>query len=299
MPESKKKSNQTYTGRRSVQGQVPDKYSATAIGQRIRYFRDKKGMEQKEIAYHLGIVSNTICNWENGRGRPDIALLPKLCSILEISMDELFDMPAPCVQVEEADNTDKAINDSIDALLLEKYHYLSEGHRSVIDAMLDKLAEIEDKELYDNIIEQTEFSKQLAAGFDAGVEFDDKGEPIYLYKDKVDGRADCVFTVSGDSMAPLYHSGDRVLVQRFPNCQELEPGDIGAFIADNETYIKEYRKDGLHSLNKKYKTMKFSDDDKVFIIGRVVGILSPEAVVSYEDSVRYERVKQRIEEQEN
>ena len=282
MAESKKKSNQTYTGRRSVQGQVPDKYSATAIGQRIRYFRDKKGMEQKEIASHLGIVSNTICNWENGRGRPDIALLPKLCSILEISMDELFDMPAPCVQVEDDDNSDKAINDSIDALLLEKYHYLSDGHRSVIDAMLDKLGEIEDKELYDNIIEQTEFSKQLAAGFDAGVEFDDKGEPIYLYKDKVDGRADCIFTVSGDSMAPVYHSGDRVLVQRFPNCQELKPGDIGAFIVGNETYIKEYQKDGLHSFNEDYDTMHFNSDEHVILIGKVMGIVEEKDLASDE-----------------
>ncbi|MBR3268137.1 MAG: S24 family peptidase, partial [Oscillospiraceae bacterium] len=42
-------------------------------------------------------------------------------------------------------------------------------------------------------------------------------------------------------MEPEFHNGDKVLVQRFPNFPQLEPGDIGAFITGNETYIKEYQ----------------------------------------------------------
>ena len=64
-----------------------------------------------------------------------------------------------------------------------------------------------------------------------------------------------------------------VLVRSFPDCGDIQPGEVGAFIIGNEAYIKEYQKDGLHSFNSAYKTMKFTDEDKVFFIGKVVGTL--------------------------
>ena len=77
-------------------------------------------------------------------------------------------------------------------------------------------------------------------------------------------------------MEPQYHDGDLVLVQRYPGCPALQYGETGAFIIGNSTYIKVYEKDGLHSLNKRYKTMTFSEDDSVYLIGRVLGILDPD-----------------------
>ena len=266
------------------------------VCQRIRYFREKKHMEQKALAAELGIISNAVSNWENGRSRPDIASLPKICQILGVTMDELFDLPAapqPTITV-----TSKTPVVTGDDELLGKYHRLNKGHRSVVDSLLDKLGDVEDEELYNSICEETRFSKQLAAGYDPGEEFDDKGQPILLYKEKIDPRMDCIFPVSGDSMEPEFHDGDLVMVQRMKNGSDLDPGEIGAFIVGNETYIKQYRKAGLRSLNPKYKMMRFSEDEQVFVIGRVLGVLDPEAVVSYEESIRYEKVKARLENEE-
>ena len=95
------------------------------------------------------------------------------------------------------------------------------------------------------------------------------------------------------SMEPEFHNGDKVLVQRYPNCPAMEPGDVGAFITGNETYIKEYQRDGLHSYNKKYKTMKFTDEEDVYLIGKVIKKLSPRDIVSFEDAMRYQRVMTR------
>lgn len=80
---------QTYTGRRSLKEPAPDadvliantmkaakKKEISIIGQRIKFFREKLGMEQKTLAEKLGIIGNAISNWERGRSRPDIALLP-------------------------------------------------------------------------------------------------------------------------------------------------------------------------------------------------------------------------------
>lgn len=96
-------------------------------------------------------------------------------------------------------------------------------------------------------------------------------------------------------MEPDFHNGDLVMVQRLSDRSDLYYGEIGAFSVRNETYIKQYSKRGLISLNKKYKLMRFTEDESVYLIGRVLGVLDPNAIVSYEDMQRYERVKKRLE----
>ena len=88
-------------------------------------------------------------------------------------------------------------------------------------------------------------------------------------------------------MEPEYHDGDLVLVRRIPDAPELKEGEIGAFIVGNETYIKEYREDGLLSLTPKYDVIRFSDEGSVYLIGRVIGVLSPESIATEADVKRY------------
>lgn len=304
---------QTYTGRRSLKEPAPDadvliantmkaakKKEISIIGQRIKFFREKLGMEQKTLAEKLGIIGNAISNWERGRSRPDIALLPKIADALGVTIDELFYRTdphklSPALDTQNNNSSEYKRFSKSSLTLLEQYGQLSVSHQFVVDAVVEKLLEAEDMEIYDQVEEGIEFTKSLAAGFDPGVEFDDKGETIYYYKEKVHPNTDCIFSVSGDSMEPEFHNGDKVMVQRYPNCGNLRPGEIGAFITRNETYIKEYQRDGLHSLNKAYKTMKFTDEDSVYIIGKVLGVLDPDALLSFEDSVRYDTAKKRIE----
>ncbi|MCQ2417791.1 MAG: helix-turn-helix domain-containing protein [Oscillospiraceae bacterium] len=286
--ETKNEHLQKYPGRRSLNnGEVP------VICQKIKLYREQIGLEQKTLAAEIGVISNAVSNWENGRSRPDIALLPKICQALDVSMDELFDMPVKAAEEKPVITAgeSKSAYDSV----LDQYLALSPRDQSVISSMIEKLREIEDNELYDSITEEIKFTKQLAAGYDPGCEFDDMGETIYLYKNKIHPRMDCIFQVSGDSMEPDFHNGDHVMVQRLSQQSELIPGEIGAFIFGNETYIKQYQKSGLRSLNKKYKMIKFTEEDSVFIIGRVLGVLPEDAVVSLENSIRYENAKKRIE----
>ena len=77
-----------------------------------------------------------------------------------------------------------------------------------------------------------------------------------------------------------------VLVKRISDSGELTPGDIGAFMIDNETYIKEYRPDGLHSLNPAYPVMRFSEFEHVYLIGQVIGVLNDEDIACEEDVER-------------
>ena len=43
----------------------------------------------------------------------------------------------------------------------------------------------------------------------------------------------------------------------------------------------------MHSLNKKYKTMKFTQEDKVYLIGRVIGLADQGDIASAYDVDRY------------
>jgi len=46
--------------------------------------------------------------------------------------------------------------------------------------------------------------------------------------------------------------------------------------------------DGLHSYNENYDTMTFGEDENVYLIGRVLGILEPTSIASDKDAERYE-----------
>lgn len=61
------------------------------------------------------------------------------------------------------------------------------------------------------------------------------------------------------------------------------------------TYIKEYRPDGLHSLNPAYPVMHFSEFEHVYLIGQVIGVLNDEDVACEEDVECYRELHPEID----
>lgn len=62
------------------------------IGDRIKYYRKKRGLSQKQLGDLLGISSNRVSNWEQGTHRPDADILALLCKALNVSADDLLDI---------------------------------------------------------------------------------------------------------------------------------------------------------------------------------------------------------------
>ena len=60
------------------------------IGNFIANERKTKKLTQAKLAEKLFVSEKTISKWENGKGIPDTTLLPKLCEIFEISINELL-----------------------------------------------------------------------------------------------------------------------------------------------------------------------------------------------------------------
>jgi len=60
------------------------------LGRNISRYRKEKGMTQEELARKLGLTFQAVSKWENAQTMPDLALLPKLAQILEVSIDRLL-----------------------------------------------------------------------------------------------------------------------------------------------------------------------------------------------------------------
>ena len=246
-------------------GKPVEKPMIPIICERVRYYRERNRMEQKELSKRLGITANSISNWENGRARPDINLIPALCDVLHVTLYDLFGMKDPTVILTENEQS-----------LIDSYRNLSEGHRFAVRELADSLRQVQQAEECPRIRQLPLYEKSLAAGIGDPTEFEDEFTPVFLYADNIDSRADCVFSVSGDSMEPKFHDGDLVIVERIPNASELKKGETGAFIISNEIYIKNLGKDGLESINPNYKPILFNGSDSIYLIGRVLGTLDPE-----------------------
>ena len=248
------------------------------VSRSIKKYREQIGMEQKELARRLGIHKSAVSNWETGFSKPNIEILVPVCNVLGVSLYELFGLDDPMMKYTKQEQQ-----------IFAKYKELNEPHRAAVSTMIDMLGDAELKTVTtDDVPELTVlryFNRQLAAGIGDPTDMDDNGEPIYLYSTELTDKADYVFTVNGESMEPVYNSGDMVLVEK---CTEIEYGQVGAFLIGNEAYIKECREDGLHSYNEKYKTMKFNDDDSVSVIGKVIGVITAEDIASQKDIRAYQ-----------
>lgn len=260
-------------------GKPVEKPVLPVICDRIQHYRNLMGMEQKTLANLIGVTANSISNWENGRSRPDVNLLPGICEALNITLYDIFSLEDPTIKYTARQQ-----------MLVDDFSNLSEGHKHVVENLIDTLSRVEAAENCPDLSILTYFSRRLAAGFGDPTEFEDEGEDVYVYSSPDVRRADCIFTVNGNSMEPEFHSGQDVLVQRIPDGPDLQYGEIGAFIVGNETYIKEYQEDGLHSLNPDYKTMRFDEEECVYLIGRVLGILDKASYANEGDIARYQAV---------
>ena len=60
------------------------------IGNFIATERKAKKITQKKLAEKLYVSEKTVSKWETGNGLPDTSSLPKLCKILNVSINELL-----------------------------------------------------------------------------------------------------------------------------------------------------------------------------------------------------------------
>ena len=60
------------------------------IGKFIKEKRKEQNITQSELAEKLNVTNRSVSKWENGICMPDASIIPELCRLLNISIDDLF-----------------------------------------------------------------------------------------------------------------------------------------------------------------------------------------------------------------
>lgn len=66
------------------------------LGTNIKEYRLKKGYTQEQLAYELGVSSQTVSRWETGITYPDIVMLPIIAELFDTSIDNLMGYAKEC-----------------------------------------------------------------------------------------------------------------------------------------------------------------------------------------------------------
>jgi transcriptional regulator with XRE-family HTH domain len=99
------------------------------FGKRLKTARKEKGLTQKELAALIHVKHNSISDWENDKNKPDISTVELLCGVLEVT-------PSYIMGVKE---TGTPLLTGADAILLKKYHSLSESNKQAVINLIDNL----------------------------------------------------------------------------------------------------------------------------------------------------------------
>ena len=248
------------------------------VGDRIRRFRTQRGLNQPQLAELLGVTKNAVTNWEAGSTRPGFSLIPKLCSALRISADQLFGIPPR--------ETPLSAQDRAHA---EAFRRLNESNRQCVDALISAMLGTQRqamaKELSDRVRHVAAIDLALCAGDGDPLEDAYDTDDCLLRRCSEVDRADALVRVSGRSMEPTFHDGDTILIEL---TDELSPGEIGAFYYNGTGLVKEYRADGLYPHNPDYDPIYPQPDDALRLVGRVLGPVTDDMRLTAEERIALE-----------
>ena len=152
--------------------------------------------------------------------------------------------------------------------LIQKYRDLDDHGKRMVDIVIKEETSRMESERQDDVLQIPLFDLPASAGFGLPLEGDYR-TIIEAPDTPLNRKADFCIRVAGDSMEPDYSDGDIVLVKK----SEVYIGDVGIFVLDGESYIKELGKDVLISRNPKYNDIPLSDYDRIMVAGKVIGKL--------------------------
>lgn len=103
------------------------------IGESIKRFRKLKGMEQKDLAYLLGVSNRTISSWETNRTEPKMEMIDKMCSIFGCRRSDFLH--------DHSQGSDLAILMDDQWQIVELYSRASETDKKMVDSILYKYSD--------------------------------------------------------------------------------------------------------------------------------------------------------------
>ena len=230
------------------------------LGSVIKYARKKKKLTQEQLSKLTGYSQNTISNHENGNRSLDEDNIKTYATALGLTSDDLFEALDIKNSLENKIMIIDKKQTKIDNLL-DMYSQLEESRQTKVYNFAEQQLEEQNSNVVQFPIQNNH--EEVQAYLSAGT-----GILNYYEADKdiVEVPADApehdwIFKIVGDSMKPLFDTGDIVYVVE----------------VDGEAYIKkvyvyeETKTLRLVSLNKDYIDLLFRfEDSDIKFIGRVI-----------------------------
>ena len=234
-----------------------------ALGNVAQYGNVLKEARIRNNLSQGGIADFMVINWEQNKSKPDCSVIPKLCSFLGVTLNELFGVKDEYTQTERT--------------LVSNFRLLKPTTQrvafSLIDSMVTKELAAHDEMLVNTTRIIDEQPGALAAGTAAsGIEIPSvQPTPYFITINDRTKKADAVVRVSGHSMEPEYHPNDMVF---FEYTNSASVGEDVVVCWAGQAFIKRLGDDGtLFSLNPDYPFEYEGDGSDIQILGRVLGVL--------------------------
>lgn len=231
----------------------------------LKQLRNKAGMNQEQLAKRLGLSKSAISMYESGSREPSLEILEAIADIFNVDMNTLTGAKKLSESVNGSDELFPAEKQHI-----KKYRSLDLYGQKAVDNLMD--IELERCSLVvgmPHMISLPMVELKASAGTGQWLGDDEYTTRVDVLDTPEARRANVVIEVSGDSMEPRYHDGDKVLVKLQPT---VEQNEIGIFIVDNCGYIKKLGVNELISVNKEYDNIPLNEYNDVTCVGKVVGI---------------------------
>lgn len=230
----------------------------------INKLKKEKGLTNAQIAKLSGVTLSTLDKITSGiNTNPKLDTLQAICRALGCRLDDFDDMPKK-----------SAPSYSVEALRIAKrFDELDEYGQSAVRGLVNVeyarcTALPEADSSADNCIwlPLSEQAASAGTGVDLGPE---AFEQIQVLDNEKTRRAGFAVGIQGDSMEPLFHNGDIVLVSK----EQPESGDIALVTLDGCGYVKHLGDGVLISENERYDPIPMNES--IIVNGRVLGVLDP------------------------
>lgn len=215
-----------------------------------------RGIPPTVACKNSGISESAYKKWEKSSPKSDTII--KLATTLDFSIDYLLTGKEPTIPTEYQS-------------LISSYQELSKNNQQLLQDIILSMIDIQNANKKRSEIEYITIDLMINK-VSAGTGYDLEGnefEPIQIIKTPEAEIADYALKVDGESMSPDFHDGDVVLVKEQP---EIEIGQVGIFIYNNEGFIKERGEDYLISRNPEFDNIVPEEDDQIICKGLVLGI---------------------------
>ena len=234
-----------------------------SIGTKISEIRKSKKMKIETLSQKSGVPISTLKKILSGATKdPQIDTIKAIARALECTLED-FD-----------DNSNLKNYSAVEKKLIADYRKLDDHSKEVVQVVIRKELErnIPSEPNYDNIIpikiyQVSYYDMPVSAGTGNPLD-EEKQEKVDLTEQPPKGT-DFIVRVSGDSMEPTYHDGDKLFVKEQPS---IEIGEIGIFVVDGNAYVKELGVDRLISHNEKYSDIIINEYIRNECCGKVLGI---------------------------